>query len=233
MDFNKHKFFMLQILRDIYSDLELSNYLGFKGGTALMFFYKLPRFSVDLDFNLLITDKEKEAEVYNKIRNILLKYGTIDDEAQKFFGPILVLSYGKGERKLKVEISNRQYNNHYEIKNFMGINMKVMTLSDMFAHKLCAVLDRNELTNRDIFDCWFFMENRTPINKNLVENRMKIPFADYLQNCIDTLTNLSDKNLLNGIGDLVDNKMKHFVRSKLCNETIMLLHFYKEFPVLS
>jgi hypothetical protein len=39
MDLNKHKFFMLQILRDIYSDLALSNQLGFKGGTALMFFY--------------------------------------------------------------------------------------------------------------------------------------------------------------------------------------------------
>ena len=32
--------------------------------------------------------------------------------------------------------------------------------------------------------------------------------------------------------DLIDDKMKHFVRSKLCNETIMLLQFYKEFPIL-
>jgi predicted nucleotidyltransferase component of viral defense system len=212
---------MLQILRDIYSDLELSNFLGFKGGTALMFFHKLPRFSIDLDFNLLIADKEKETEIYQKVRNILLKYGKIDDEAQKFFGPILVLNYGKGERKLKVEISNRQHDNHYEVKTFMGINMLVMTLPDMFAHKLCAVLDRSELTNRDIFDCWFFMENRTAINKSLVESRMKMPFADYLQNCINILSNLSDKNLLNGIGDLIDDKMKHFVRTKLCNETIM------------
>jgi predicted nucleotidyltransferase component of viral defense system len=206
---------MLQILRDIYSDLELSTSLGFKGGTALMFFHNLPRFSIDLDFNLLVADKEKETEIYQKVRNILLKYGKLDDEAQKFFGPILVLNYEKGERKLKVEISNRLYDNHYEVKSFMGINMLVMTLPDMFAHKLCAVLDRNELTNRDIFDCWFFMENRTAINKNLVEHRVKMPFADYMQNCIDTLYNLSNKNLLNGIGDLIDDKMKNFVRTKL------------------
>ena len=38
MDINKHKFFLLQILKDIYSDTELSSTLGFKGGTALMFF---------------------------------------------------------------------------------------------------------------------------------------------------------------------------------------------------
>ena len=232
MDLNKHKYFMLQILRDIYSDLELANALGFKGGTALMFFYNLPRFSVDLDFNIIQPDKEKEAKIYQNIRNILLKYGQIDDEAQKFFGPILVLDYGKGERKLKVEISNRRQDCCYEVKTFMGINMLVMTVADMFANKLCALLDRNELTNRDIFDCWFFMENRTPVNKNFVENRMKMSFPDYLQNCINTLNNLSNKNLLNGIGDLIDEKMKNFVRTKLCAETITLLQFYKEFPIV-
>ena len=221
---------MLQILRDIYSDLELANSLGFKGGTALMFFYGLPRFSVDLDFNLL--KPEKEDEVYQKLKTILLKYGKIDDEAQKFFGSILVLNYGSGERKLKVEISNRLQDNQYEVKSFMGINMLVMTISDMFAHKFCALLDRNELTNRDIFDCWFFMENRTPINKNIVENRMKMPFADYLQSCIDTLNSLPDRSLLNGIGDLLEDKMKTFVRNKLRTEIIMLLNFYKAFPIL-
>ena len=53
MDANKHKYFMLQILKDVFSDAELVDCLAFKGGTALMFFYGLPRFSVDLDFNLL------------------------------------------------------------------------------------------------------------------------------------------------------------------------------------
>ena len=57
MDINRHRFFLVQILKDIYSDIELAKYLGFKGGTALMFFYDLPRFSVDLDFNLIDTEK--------------------------------------------------------------------------------------------------------------------------------------------------------------------------------
>jgi predicted nucleotidyltransferase component of viral defense system len=113
----------------------------------------------------------------------------------------------------------------------MGINMLVMTIADMFANKLCALLDRNKLTNRDIFDCWFFMENRTPVNKVIVESRMKTPFPDYLQNCIDTLNRISNKNLLNGIGDLIDEKMKNFVRTKLYIETLTLLKFYKEFPI--
>ena len=45
------------------------------------------------------------------------------------------------------------------------------------------------------------------------------------------LNALSDKGILNGIGDLLEDNMKNFVRTKLRTETIMLLHFYKEFPI--
>lgn len=228
---NKHKFFLMQILKDIYSDIELANSLGFKGGTALMFFYDLPRFSVDLDFNLL--DLTKEKTVYEKVRRIMLKYGKIFDEALKFYGPIIVLDYGVGERKLKVEISNRQWKNQYERKNLLGINMEVMVAPDMFAHKLCALLDRGELMNRDIFDSWFFMQKQMPINKEIVETRMKISLADYIQKCINHLEKMSDRGILNGLGELMDEDMKKFVRTKLRTETISLLRFYKEFPILA
>ncbi len=230
MDINKHKYFLLQILKDIYSDTELSSVLGFKGGTALMFFYNLPRFSVDLDFNLLSLDKEEF--VYNRVKNILLKYGAIFDEAMKFHGPIIVLNYGKDERKLKIEISKRQWENTYEIKNFLGINMKVMTLPDMFAHKLCALLDRTEVTNRDIFDTWFFLKNRTPINKAIVETRMEMPLTDYLQKCVEQLQSMTDKGMLNGLGELMNDEIKKFVRTELRTETISHLMFYKEFPIV-
>lgn len=230
IDINRHRFFLVQILKNIYSDIELAKYLGFKGGTALMFFYDLPRFSVDLDFNLI--DAEKEDVVYRKIRKILLKYGTIFDEAKKFYGPLIVLDYGFKERKLKVEISNRIFDNRYEIKNLLGINIKVMVKEDMFAHKLCALLDRNTITNRDIFDCWFFMQKQTPVNKSIVELRMKMAFADYLQKCIEHLESMSDKGLLQGMGELMDEKMKKFVSVEMRSELINLLKFYKDFPIL-
>ena len=170
--------------------------------------------------------------MFNRIKNILLKYGTIIDEAIKFNAPIIVLSYGKGERKLKVEISNKHWDNSYEIKNYLGINMKVMTKPDMFAHKLCAMLDRTDVTNRDIFDSWFFMKNQTSINKAIVETRMKMPLADYIQKCIDQLQSMTDKGMLNGLGELMDEEMKRFVRTELRKEAISLLMFYKEFPII-
>ena len=230
IDTTKHKFFMVQLLKDIYSDAELANCLGFKGGTALMFFYELPRFSVDLDFNLLVP--EKSDAVYQKIRKMVLKYGKIHDEAQKFYGDILVLDYGIAERKLKIEISNRQSDDEYIIHNLLGISIKTMTLVDMHSHKLCALLDRSSVINRDIFDCWFLMSRHTAINPKIIEQRMQKSASDYLQECIDAVEKLPNKSLLDGLGELVNPELKTFIRNKLRTELVTLLRFYKEFPIV-
>jgi predicted nucleotidyltransferase component of viral defense system len=231
MDINRHRLLLAGILKDIYSLPEPARCLGFKGGTALMFLYGLPRFSVDLDFNLL--DPEREQDMYHAVRRVLLKYGSIADEAFKYYGPVLVLDYGKGERKLKVEISKRQFDNHYEIKNFFGTSLKVMTMPDMFSHKLCALLDRGAVINRDIFDAWFFMEKCSPLNKALIETRMNMPLAAYLDACIEKIKTLPEKTMLHGLGDLMDEKTKDFVRTRLKKETLGFLEFYRDFPLIS
>jgi hypothetical protein len=155
------------------------------------------------------------------------------DEAQKFHGSVLVLNYGFGQSKLKVEVSNRNYGDLYESKNFMGIEVKAMKISNMFSHKLCALLDRKTIATRDIFDCWFFMNTQTPVIQSIIESRMNMPYADYLQNCIEMIETLPKKNFLDGLGDLLGQEMKNFVRNKLREEVLTLLHFYKEFPIIN
>lgn len=194
-----------------------------------MFFYGLPRFSTDLDFNLL--DISKEVEVYDEVRKILLKYGKIHDEALKFYGPLLVLDYGAGERKLKIEISKRNFEDSYNFQNLLGIDIRVMDSANMLSHKLCALLDRTELTNRDIFDSWYLMEKRTPLVRKIIEERMAMSLEEYLDKCISTLSSLKSSGLLNGLGELMDETWKKFVRSKLLSETIQLLQFYRMFPI--
>ena len=230
LDINKHKFFLVTLLKEIYADTELATALGFKGGTAHMLFYGLPRFSVDLDFNLLSPDKSNA--VFRKIRDIVLKHGKIRDEAEKHFGLLLVLDYGQQERNLKIEISNREFPDRYEIKHFLGIAMKVMVKPDMFAHKLCALLDRDMLTNRDVFDVYYFLNQKTPVNKTIVEERMKMTLEAYLDKCISRIEEIPPKSLLNGIGELVNNDMKAFVRNKLKAETLQMLKMYREFPLI-
>jgi predicted nucleotidyltransferase component of viral defense system len=230
IDINKHRFFLLQLLKDIFSDPLLANSLGFKGGTAMMFFHNLPRFSTDLDFDLI--NQEKENEVYDIIREIILKYGNIHDEAKKYFGPLVVLNYGSGERKLKIEISKRDFGSSYTIKNLLGINIRVMETADMFTHKLCALVDRNTIANRDIFDSWFFMKNKTPLNKDIIETRMRVSMDKHLESCIRQLEKRKSKKLLDGLGELLDDELKPFVRKDLLKETIEYLKFYKEYPLL-
>jgi predicted nucleotidyltransferase component of viral defense system len=231
LDLNKHRFLLVQLLKDIYSDIDLANSLGFKGGTALMLFYNLPRYSIDLDFNLL--NGEKSQEVFEKIRKIVATYGRIKDEAVKHFGLIIVLDYGQHERNLKIEVSTRSFADSYEVKNYLGIPIRVMKLPDMFSHKLCALLDRSMLTNRDIFDCWFLMNQRTPVNPHIIRDRMNVDLGNYFQQCIDRIDKVNENRILNGLGDLMDEETKSFVKSKLKAETISLLRLYKEFPIVS
>jgi predicted nucleotidyltransferase component of viral defense system len=228
MDKQKHKLYMAQILSLIFKDKELCNALGFKGGTALMFFHNLPRFSTDLDFNLL--DESKQDLVYDKIRRVLLRFGTIDDEAKKLYGPILVLNYGKGERMLKVEISNRQYDNHYETKTLAGTDIRVLTVPDMFAHKLCAMGER--LSPRDIFDVWFFINQmHASINENIVRQRTGKSVVEHVEWCSRRVRESSSKLLMQGLGEVIDNmSTKNFVKTKLIDETIQALELFAAFP---
>ena len=175
LDRNVHKTILLQILKDIYTDTSFGPFLGFKGGTAANFFYDLGRFSVDLDFDLLSDDKE--ALVFEKTEKILREYGTIKETYRKRHALLFILSYDEKSQNIKVEINRRNFGSRYELKNYLGISMLVMTREDMFAYKLVAVLERIKTANRDVYDIWHFLKNRWPINKEIVEKRTKTNFT--------------------------------------------------------
>lgn len=228
MDKQKHKLYMAQILSLIYKDKDLCNILGFKGGTALMFFHGLPRFSTDLDLNLI--DASKVDMVYNKVRQILLRFGTIDDEAKKLYGPVMVLNYGKGERMLKVEISTRQFDNHYETMTLAGTDIKVLAIPDMFAHKLCAMGER--LSPRDVYDVWFFLQKlHANINEQIVTERTGKTAPDYAAWCAQRVREASPKLLMQGLGEVIDDtRTKTFVKMRLIEETAQALELFATFP---
>jgi predicted nucleotidyltransferase component of viral defense system len=196
--------------------------LGFKGGTATNFFYDLGRFSVDLDFDLLNGDKE--AYVFEKIEKILREYGTIKEKYRKKHTLLFVISYDKKSQNIKVEINRRVFGSRYELKNYLGISMLIMVVrEDMFAHKLVAVLERAKTANRDVYDIWYFLKNRWPINKEIVEKRTKMSFRDHLKKCIEFIDSLSNRTILFGMGELLDEKQKAWVKTNLKKDTVFLL----------
>ncbi len=219
-----HKNILIKILKDIYTDSTIGPILGFKGGTAVYLFYNLNRFSVDLDFDLL--DAEKEDYVFERVKKILENYGTIKEAEKKRFNLFYVMAYDDkvpGAQNIKVEINRREFGSKYEVKSYLGISMKVMIREDMFAHKLCAMHERIGKTNRDIFDVWYFLQNEWPVNKEIVESRTGMNFKEFLQKCINPLEKMTDQNILSGMGELLDEKQKDWIKAKLRTETIFLL----------
>ncbi|MBI3274123.1 MAG: nucleotidyl transferase AbiEii/AbiGii toxin family protein [Candidatus Colwellbacteria bacterium] len=220
-DISVHKNILFQILKDIYSDTTIAPLLGFKGGTAALMFFELNRFSVDLDFDLL--DESKENYVFDRIEQIAKKYGSIKEMERKRFNLLFVLSYEDKARKIKIEINRRAFGSRYELKTNLGVSMLVMARDDMFAHKLMAMHERVGKTSRDVYDVWFFLEHRWPINKEIVEKRAGMTFPELMQKCIEQLEKMNNRNILDGLGDLLTEPQKDWARAKLRTEAIFLL----------
>jgi predicted nucleotidyltransferase component of viral defense system len=221
LDIDKHKIILIQILKEIYADISISSSLGFKGGTAVYLFYGLPRFSTDLDFDLL--DKNKENYILERIEKIVAKFGTIKEKNNKRNTLLLVLSYSEKARNIKIEISKRTFGSDYKPQNYFGIPMLVMTREDMFAHKLVAVKERKKTANRDIFDVWFFLNNNWDVNKEIVEKRTKMNFTKYIEKIIETIEKHDNKRILSEIGELLDEKTKKWAKDNLKKDVIFLL----------
>jgi len=224
-----HKNILVQILIDIYSDTTIGPYLGFKGGTAALLFYGLERFSVDLDFDLL--DESKEEYVFERVEKIVNKYGIIKDAQKKRFNLFFLLSYdqkAKNGQNVKVEINRRSFGSKYDVRVFNGVSMLVMIKEDMFAHKLIAMHERLGRTNRDIFDVWFFSKSNWDINKKIVEERTGMTYRVFLLLCIKELEDMNDNNILNGMGELLTEKQKAWVKLRLKIETVFQLNLRLE-----
>jgi predicted nucleotidyltransferase component of viral defense system len=221
LEFAKHKNILLRILKDIFTDTSIATTLGFKGGTAALMFYDLPRNSVDLDFDLLHDTKEQA--VFEKVQKIIAQYGTITESHIKRFSLLNLVSYAPNTHKIKVEINRRNFGSSYEIKTLLGISMQVMVKEDMFAHKLMAMHERIGKTSRDIFDVQFFAKNNWSINKDIVEARAKMPFKALLESCIVKLEKLHNKHILDGLGELMSEAQKDSTRATLKEEVIFSL----------
>lgn len=230
LDSAYHKNLLIRILKDIYTDVTIGPFLGFKGGTAVYLFYNLNRFSVDLDFDLL--DPAKEHYVFEHIKKILEQHGTIKDAYEKRYTLFFSLSYEDKRQNIKVEINRRNFGSHYEVKSYLGISMKVMVKEDIVAHKMVAMIERIGQANRDIFDTYFFLKNNWAINEHIIEKRTGKSMHQFLQECIEKLESMSNVGILNGLGELLDAQQKEWVRKNLKTETIFLLRLkLEQFPM--
>ena len=223
---------MGRVLRDIYSNTTIASLLGFKGGTCAYLFYGLPRFSVDLDFDLFKPqDEQTQKIVLESIRSILEKYGQIKDSRIKRYTIFLLLSYGDADHNIKIEVNTRllvpDIKVHYELKEYLGISMLVGKKGYLFASKLVALTARNETAMRDIYDIWYFAKNNWDISAEVLEARTGKKVKEYLTDCIATIEQVKDNQILQGIGELIGEKEKAWVKHHLRKEAAFLLKNYQ------
>ncbi len=224
LDKKKHTTILVKILKEIYKDTELARNLGFKGGTALYLFYQLPRISVDLDFNLI--EENKKQFVFEKLKKILEKFGKLEDATEKRFTLFFLLSYGKGERKIKVEVSKRPIHPKYEVKNYLGIPILVTTKEGLASGKLSAFLTRKKFAARDLFDLWFILKNDWSFDEDYLKRQTGLDLKTALKKAKQKIKKIKQIQLLQGIGELIEERQKDWIKSKLKEEVKFYLDLY-------
>ena len=173
-------------------------------------------------------NNEKKDLVFTNLKEILVRFGDLKEARSKRYTLFFLLSYEEEATNIRVEISKREFPDNYELKNYLGIPMLVMVKKDIFAHKLVAFLDRGSIANRDLFDLWYFFNNNWSINKEIVELRTKEKLKDYLFKCINEIEKVKETYILQGLGEVLDEEKKKWVKENLKNELIFLMRNYLE-----
>jgi len=172
------------ILNSIYSTI--TDELIFKGGTCLLFFYGLNRFSEDLDFAMakdfelkkVISNIEKDLDnlgIAHKISkmqendiSLSLKIGVegplFSKEIERCFVSLDISKREKVENFKVLELKT----NYLEI---LGFSVSVMSEKEILAEKIRALLTRNQA--RDLFDMHFLLKKDTEIDMDLINKKLE------------------------------------------------------------
>lgn len=224
LNLTQHQTNLTNILLEIYKNSALGPFLGFKGGTAARLFYRLPRFSVDLDFDL-ITPMPARSEALNRLiktmTQLLAAKYQIKDQNRKYATLFWLVSYGAGLTKIKLEISTRiNPGNHYYSVHFYGSTVKILALKDMIAHKLVTITNRKTIANRDLFDAHYFLglPEAAQINYAVIKQRTGKNPEKFYRDLLKFLNGIKPKNILAGLGEVLTQAQKDWVKAKLITE---------------
>lgn len=75
---------------------------------------------------------------------------------------------------------------------------------------------------------WFFLKNDWGINKKLVEEKIGLSFKKIVKKNIEKVNKIKKNQLLQGLGELLEEKQKSWVRENLQKETIFYLKYLLE-----
>jgi len=156
----------------------------FKGGTCLHFFFNSPRFSEDLDFSTLISEKKIKDLVKRVEKNLKLEVPEIK---------ISFLWRGKQALRFKLKYQGKDFKYPLTIRldfSFEKIFLKPLlnhlkTIFPVSFSSLIFHLDKREILaektraflwrakGRDLYDLWFLLEKGIEFDKKILEKKLK------------------------------------------------------------
>jgi hypothetical protein len=233
-----HKSYLHRLLMEIVDQPFLAQGLAFKGGSCAAMLGYLDRFSVDLDFDVLLN--ADEAAMRKTLHQVFERLGfsvRLEFDEVLFFQLRYASQTGK-RNTLKVSASNLCIKaNQYKVQYFSEIDRLInsQTIETMFANKLVAVTDRysqhKTIAGRDIYDIHHFFIQGYGYSGAVIMERTGVSPSEYIGILIDFIKEHVTQTIINeDLNTLLPNKQFQQVRKIMIPETLSMLARERDRP---
>jgi len=195
--------------------------IAFKGGTALKLFYGLPRYSEDVDYDMLPSGSGEE--LLNIIDRLFKRRKwEITDQALKYYTLLFELRFAGIDRnfRLKIEISTRKKHLDTSIQSLRGVPVLTLEPSFLMTEKLITFLERD--AGRDIYDAWFILNGAYPLNEPMIQEAFRDERRFY-QAILEKVTKMDPKKISRDTGKLIGADQRNWIKTSFLTDFKMLI----------
>lgn len=208
----------------------------FKGGTAIHLIFNAPRFSEDLDFTVVIPEREF-IESLRKIFAILESEGGISFKQRKTLaGKRFLLSATLPDSTLKsfinldfsfrervFEPQNSFIKSEYPV--LFTSQVAHMSKNEIIAEKIRAIMHRQK--GRDVYDLWYLLAQGAKLDLNLISEKFKYHDEKFvIKELIERVEGFTKADFINDLKPFVQIQE----RDKLGELFSYIIGFLKDAP---
>jgi hypothetical protein len=209
--------------------------LVFKGGTALYKFYKLDRFSEDIDFSLVeemnvnsllgkvifgLNSYGIEAELKTNHQSHNTVMASIRAKGPMYTGANQTLSKIEIDINLKSSVDMPPKNANYSslYPDIPAYTIQVMREEEILAEKVRAIMTRDK--PRDIYDLWFLLDKGVAMDTKLAGKKMEYYGEKWDQKSFEKKLDIKEQTWKTELKALIDNvpeltEVKKTIKEKL------------------
>lgn len=226
-----HRSQMYKLLIEIADSAPLSQALIFKGGTCAAMQGCLDRFSVDLDFDLVLNTSRNL--IKKELERVFLDLGLkIKSQSSATVQYVLKYSSSKGLRNtLQFDAVGFSLPENIVQPVFLADidrYFNCQTVETMFSNKLVAVSGRYDkhktVAGRDIYDIYYFFINGYQYNSDIIQKRTNLTPKQYLKNLFEFIEEKLTQTIINeDLNPLLPPERFRTIRKSLKIEVLSML----------